>query len=74
MCDVSRFLGFCHKVKERLIITLDEKIGRGEQLNEEDEYFLREMFRQYMTNDYLEKYCAPDFNVEQVTEQYLFDS
>jgi hypothetical protein len=72
MCDTANFLLFCHKVKERLIITLDEKIGRGEPLNDADEYFLKEMFRQYKLNDNLELYCKPDFCEEDVTEQELF--
>ena len=72
MCDCDNFLQFCHKVKERLIIVLDEKIGRSEPLNDADEYFLKEMHRQYKLNDNLEIYCKPDFNEEDVTEHELF--
>lgn len=72
MSELEGFLDFGHKIKERLVIVLDEKIGRGEPINEADEFFLKELFRQYCVNDNLERYCRPDFNPEDISEQELF--
>lgn len=72
MCEVSDFLSFGHKLKERLIVVLDKKIGEREAINEADVFLLKELHRIYRTNDNLERYCKPDFNAEDVSEQELF--
>jgi len=70
--DVADFVSYLHKMKEKLIIILDHKCKDKQELNQSEELFLKSMHRIWRTDDYLEKYCRPDYMPEEVTDQELF--
>jgi len=59
-------------MKEKLVIILDYKLKEKKELNQTEELYLKSMDRIWRTDDYLEKYCRPDYMPEEVTDQELF--